>query len=77
MFPYFIENKLIYENQSGFKPGDSFANQLLAINYEILFSFDDNPEVRGIFLDISKLSIKCGTRELFISLNATGSQEIY
>ena len=45
MFPYFIENNLISKNQSGFKPGDSCVNQLLATH-------DDSYEVRGIFLGI-------------------------
>ena len=35
MFKFFIENKLISPNQSGFKPGDSCVNQLLAITHEI------------------------------------------
>ena len=42
MFTYFIENNLISESQSGFKPGDSCVNQLLAIIHEIFSSFDDN-----------------------------------
>ena len=71
MFTYFVENNLIFENQSGFKPGDSCVNQLLAITYEILSTFDNNYEVRGVFLDIS-LAIK-----LFTKFNATRSQEIY
>ena len=54
MFIYFIENNLISENQSGFKPGDSCTNQLLAITHEIFSSFDENYEVREVFLDISK-----------------------
>ena len=35
MFPLFIENKLITANQSGFKPGDSCINQVVAITHEI------------------------------------------
>ena len=54
MFPFFIENKLIAANQSGFKPGDSCINQLIAITHEIYQSFDVGNEVRGVFLDISK-----------------------
>ena len=54
MFKFFIENELISPNQSGFKPGDSCINQLLAITHEIYKSFDDGFEVRGVFLDISK-----------------------
>ena len=54
IFKFFIENKLISPNQSGFKPGDSCINQLLAITHEIYKSFDDGFEVRTVFLDISK-----------------------
>ena len=52
MFKFFIENELILLNQSGFKPGDSCINQVLAITYEIYKPFDDGFEVRGVFLDI-------------------------
>ena len=76
MFTYFIENNLISNNQSGFKPGDSCVNQLLAITHKIFSSFDDNYEVRGFSLTFQNLLIKCGMRELFINLNTTGSQEI-
>ena len=54
MFNFFIENKLISSNQSGFKPGDSSINQLLSITHEIYESFDEGLEVRSVFLDISK-----------------------
>ena len=52
MFTYFTENNLISENQSGLNPGDSRINQLLAIAHKIFSSFDDNYEVRWVFLDI-------------------------
>ena len=55
MFNFFIENKLISSNQSGFKPGDSCINQLLSITHEIYESFDVRLEVRSVFLDISKV----------------------
>ena len=54
MFNFFMENKLISSNQSGFKPGDSCINQLLSITHEIYESFDVGLEVRSVFLDISK-----------------------
>ena len=53
MFKFFIENKLIWSNQSGFKPVDSCINLLLYITHEIYESFDVELEVRS-FLDISK-----------------------
>ena len=54
MFNFFIANKLISSNQSGFKPGDSCINQLLSITHEIYKSFDVGLEVRSVFLDLSK-----------------------
>ena len=44
MFGFFLDEDLISDNQSGFKPGDSCINQLLSIA-------DDN---QGAFLDISE-----------------------
>ena len=35
MFRLFTENSLILHKQSGFKPGDSCATQLLSITHEI------------------------------------------
>ena len=52
LFEYFIENDSISPNQSGFKPGDSFTNQLISITHKIYQSFDDGFEVRGVFLNI-------------------------
>ena len=51
IFDYLTTNKLISDNQSGFKPG---VNQLLSITHEIYHSLDNGLEVRGAFLDISK-----------------------
>ena len=55
MFPFFNKNGLISENQSSFKPGDSCVKQLLSITHEIYKSFDDQFDVRSVFLDISKV----------------------
>ena len=52
MFEFFIRNDLIFQNQSGFKPGDFCINQLLAITHEINESFDACFDVRTVFLDI-------------------------
>ena len=54
-FKFLTKNDLISHNQSGFKPGDSCIYQLLSISHEIKNAFDNNLEVRGIFLDISKV----------------------
>ena len=54
MFSFLLENNLVLPNQSGFKPGDSCINQLFSITHEIFQSSDEEFEVRGVFLDISK-----------------------
>ena len=61
IFSYFIENNLMSANQSGFKPGHSCVNELLAIIHEIF----------------QKLSMKYATRELHIVLQTSGSLETY
>ena len=68
----FIENNLICENQSGFKPGNSCVNQLLAITHEIFSSFDNNYEVRGIFLDISRAFYKVWHEGIIHKLKRNG-----
>ena len=54
MYAFFVENDVISKHQSGFLPGDSTINQLLAITDEIYQSFERNFETRAGFLDISK-----------------------
>ena len=54
MFGFFIENDLVSQHHSGFKPGDSCINQFLSITHEIYQSFDEDFDVRSVFLDISK-----------------------
>ena len=69
MFPFFIKNGLISQNQSGFKPGDFCVNQLLSITHEIYKSFGDGFDVRSVFLDISKAFVKHGMKVLFSNQN--------
>ena len=69
MFSFFTENNLISPNQSGFRPGDSCVNQLLAITHDIYKSFDGGCEVGGVFLDISKAFYKVWHKGLLLKLN--------
>ena len=55
MFGFFIENELISQHQSGFKPGNSCIIQLLSITHKIYQSFDEGFDVCSVFLDISKV----------------------
>ena len=72
MFTFFIENNLISPNKSGFRPGDSCVNQLLAITHKIYKSFDEGFEVREVFLDISKAFNKVWHEGLLLKLNQNG-----
>ena len=72
MFSFCIENDLISQNRSGFKPGDSCINQLLSIMHEIYKSFDDGWEVRGVYLDISKAFDKVWHEGLLLKLKLNG-----
>ena len=63
---------MISKNQSGFKPGDSCINQFLSITHEIYKSFDDPWEVRGVFLDISKVFDKVWHHGMILKLKQNG-----
>ena len=56
LYSYHNENNLITKNESGFRPGDSTANQLLYLVNEIHETFEDpkSLEIRAVFLVISK-----------------------
>ena len=63
---------MIFSNQSGFKPGDSYINQLLSIVHEIYKSFDEGFEVIGVFLDISKVFDKVWHKGIIFKLKQNG-----
>ena len=72
MFEFFVRNDLTSQNQSSFKPGDSYINQLLTIAHEIYKSFDACLDVRTVFLDISKTFDKVWHQGLLYKLKQNG-----
>ena len=56
VFSFLESNNLRTPKQTGFRPNDSYVSLLLSIVHSIYSNFDQNPspEVRVIFLDISK-----------------------
>ena len=69
---FFSENDLLSFNQSGFAPGDSCINQLFSITHEIYQSFDNDLEMRGVFLDLSKGFDKVSHEGLILKLSNNG-----
>ena len=52
---YLMKNNLLSSDHTGFRSWDSCINQFLSTTHEIHSSFSDDFEVRGVFLDISKI----------------------
>ena len=63
---------MISPDQSGFRPGDSCVNQLIAITHKIYKSLDDGLEVRGVLLVILKAFDKVWHEGLFLKLFLDG-----
>ena len=74
LYKYLIANNLITKNQSGFRPGDSVTNQLLALVNDIHTAFDNKNclEVRSVYLDISKAFDKVWHEGLIFKLKQNG-----
>ena len=72
MYKFFLTNNLISPNQSGFRPGDSCINQLLAITSEIYNAFEKRQETRAAFLDISKAFDKVWHSGIIFKLKQNG-----
>jgi hypothetical protein len=50
IYNHLNSNDLLSKHQSGFRPGDSTVNQLLAITHRIFESFEEGSETRDLFL---------------------------
>ena len=74
LFNYFHKNQFFAKSKSGFLPSDSCISQSLSTVPDINYYFDCDPtiDIRGVFLDISKVFDKVWhNRTLFKSVNHT------
>ena len=74
IYNHLVKHDLLTPNQSGFRPGDSTINQLLAITYCIYTAFEEflSGETHAVFLDISKTFDKVWHEGLLFKLKCNG-----
>ena len=73
-YNYLCENRLLAQQQSGFRLGDSTINQLLSITHNIYKAFEACPtlETRAVFLDLSKVLDRIWHDGLLYKLKCNG-----
>ena len=74
IYNHLCDNELLSPSQSGFRPGDSTVNQLIAITHQIHVAFEEyaSRETRAVFLDISKAFDKVWHDGLLHRLESNG-----
>ena len=74
IYEHLCNNGLLTPHQSGFRPGDSTINQLLAITHKIYTAFEELPskETRAVFLDLSKAFDRVWHDGLIYKLQCSG-----
>ena len=72
LYCHLCDNNLLTQNQSGFRPGDSTINQLLAITHKTYLSFEASPRrKRALFSwTFQRLSTGCGSMVYCTNWNA-------
>ena len=72
VYSFLDGNKLISQNQSGFRPGGSTIYQLISITSDIYESFERYDETRALFVDTSKAFAKVWHDGVIYKLKCNG-----
>ncbi len=72
IFTFLRHNRLVKRNQSGFTPGDSTINQLIAMCNELYQCVDEGDEMVAVFLDLSKAFDKVWHKGLLYKIEHIG-----
>jgi len=72
IFSFLKTHSLLNKHQSGFIPGDSTVNQLIAICDKLSGHLDKGEDVIGVFLDLTKAFDKVWHKGLLFKLNKIG-----
>ena len=72
IYEHLTVNKLLYDKQLGFRPGDSTINQLLSITHDIYNAFEHHHDKHAVLLDISKAFNKVWHEGLLLKLKSNG-----
>ena len=72
VYPFFILNHLLTDDNSGFRPNDSATNRLLSILENIHKGFDDHMDSIFVSLDISKAFDRVWHEGLIYKLQQNG-----
>jgi len=72
IYDFLKTNSIINTHQSGFIPGDSTVNQLIAICHKLCCHLDGDDDVIGVFLDLTKAFDKVWHQGLLHKLQKIG-----
>ena len=72
MYSHIFGNNLISDKQSGYRRNDCTIKQLLSITHAIYKTFDDNQELRAVFLDISRAFDRVWHKGIIFKLKQLG-----
>ena len=77
LYPFFRENKILYEKQFGFQANHSTDHAIVQLSSEIYESFNKKEFTLGVFIDLSKAFDTVDHKILFKKLENYGVKDSY